>query len=158
MASTRGPLPLSKAEHEARGNTSHRPLPPERTAIEDEPLQEKPPKILGPAGAEEWKRIKPALEKAGRWKSRFYQMILQYCLAYEDLEAARKIIRKEGIVLGEGDEERELHPAFKVQKDATDRMTDGIKHLGLSPMQEIRIGGTAPEAGKSTYDSYRRQK
>ena len=156
--SLRGPIPLPREVVEAKGNPSKRPLPSPRKSIDDDTLPMNPPALLGTEGKAEWKRIRPSLEKAGRWKARFYQVVLQYCLAYEDLCLARKIIRKEGLVLGIDDEERELHPAFKVQKDATERMNEGIKHLGLSPMQEIRIGSTAPEQTQTGYEAFRRAK
>lgn len=154
----RGPLPKDRATRIAEGNPAKRPLPPERQAIKDSEMPDDPPAILDKEGQEEWHRIRPSLVQAKRWKARFYQSVLQYCLAWEDLCKARVIIKKEGIVLGTGDEDRELHPAFKVQKDATDRMQQGIKDLGLSPMQEVRLGTTTPDTPKTSYEQYRRQK
>jgi P27 family predicted phage terminase small subunit len=158
MAKLRGPLGMTKEQVEASGNRGKRPIPEPRQGLDEPDLTDAPPGILGEEGKAEWERIKPSLVKAKRWKNRWFQLIVQYCLAWEDLVAARVIIRKEGLVLGKEEEERVMHPAFRVQKDASERMADGIKQLGLSPLQEIRMGATSPEEIKSTYDDFRRKK
>ena len=157
MAKLRGPLGMTKEQVEASGNKGKRPVPEARQGLDEHDLPTEPPDILGNEGKAEWERIKPSLIKAKRWKPRWRLVIVQYCLAWEDLVMARVLIRKHGLVHGEGDDV-ELHPAFKAQKDATTRMADGIKQLGLSPLQEIRMGPTSPEEIKSSYDDFRRKK
>lgn len=159
MAGLRGPLPVNR-EHAGGKDRSKRAAPSPRQGLDEPDMPTDPPAILGDAGKAEWERIKPSLIKAKRWKNRWFQVIVSYCLAWEDLVNARDIIRKEGVVLGVGkkDEEREMHPAFRVQKDATQRLEDGIKHLGLSPLQELRMGPTSPEKEVTTYDQFRRTK
>lgn len=158
MAKLRGPVGMPREMIEATGNKAKRPMPEARSGLDEPDMPLSPPDILDVEGKAEWERIKSSLIKAKRWKNRWFQVIVQYCLAWEDLVKARVIIRKEGLVLGKDDEDRVMHPAFRVQKDASDRMADGIKQLGLTPLQEIRMGPTSPEEQKSSYDDFRRKK
>jgi P27 family predicted phage terminase small subunit len=115
----------------------------------------KPPFLAG-EGAAEWDRIVPELDESGLLTNADRAVLAAYCQAWEELVECTREIRKDGRFLAQpiqnskGEllgEEKIIHPALKMQRDAIGRVRSLLDSLGLTPAARRRMQLTEGDKG-----------
>lgn len=138
------------------GNPGKRPL----NDREPMPAVEAPkmPAWLSRRAKDEWRRIVPILLNLGLLTRVDLAALVGYCQSFAEVEEATRILNREGRIIERdiysrnGDwvgTAKELHPAVKLQHEASNRVKAFLTEFGLSPMTRTRvktIGGEKPAA------------
>jgi P27 family predicted phage terminase small subunit len=146
----RGPKPKPAALKLLAGNPGKRPQPASsgrgrvRKGVPD-----RPPELTGEAAAE-WDRLAPELDAAGLLAVTDRGTLAAYCLAWQDMLAARATIAEEGryirtpVQTSTGDvigERVVEHPAVKHLDQASKRLAGLGDKLGVAAASRARLEG-----------------
>jgi P27 family predicted phage terminase small subunit len=110
------------------------------------------PTWLGKEAKAEWRRIMPELEAAGVTSKVDRAALAAYCQAWAEFHEATVILEQEGRIIeqvhatskGEVIGTRKvIHPAVRMQRDASGRVKNYLVEFGLSPASRSRIASMA---------------
>ena len=96
------------------------------------------PEWLPPAAAAEWERIVPELARLELLKPVDRAALTAYCLAWDRLVEAQKIINDEG-VLGKNSQGVVRNPAVAVAESASKDLRAWAAEFGLTPSAENKL-------------------
>ena len=104
-----------------------------------------PPPILSGEALAEWERVTPELARLELTKPIDRAALASYCLTWERLITAQKLINEEGI-LGQNSQGRVRHPAVAVIEAASKELRAWCEQFGFTPSSEARVshGGNNP--------------
>jgi len=128
----RGPIPDPNNATGKLGRPSRRP---KTTAAPDVTGSGRAPKTLGPVGRRYWRQLAGAawLNAADR------PALERLCLVYQELEAFREIIAREGAQVGGSKQQPVAHPLLAVI-DRSRASADRLEvELGLTPLARQRM-------------------
>lgn len=91
-----------------------------------------------------WNRTVPELQRLELTKAVDAPALAAYCLAYQRLVQAQKLVDDEGL-LGENSQGRVRHPAVAIVEAASKELRAWAVEFGLTPSAEQRVG--KPEGG-----------
>lgn len=97
------------------------------------------PEWLPVEAAAEWARIVPELSRLELLKPVDRAALTAYCLAWDRLVVAQKLITEEG-VLGVNSQGRVRHPAVAVVEAASKDLRSWAAEFGLTPAAESAVG------------------
>lgn len=153
----RGPKAKPAALKFLAGNPGKRPVRGNARGRVRRGIPDRPPELTGEAAAE-WDRLIPELDAAGLLAVTDRGVIAAYCLAYQDMLAARAVVAVEGRYLrvasqtskGEVVGQRVVtHPAVKDLDAASRRLQKFASELGLTAASRFRLEGDGPADEKS---------
>lgn len=96
------------------------------------------PEWLPSAAKAEWERIVPELSRLELLKPVDRAALTSYCLAWDRLVEAQKIIDAEGI-LGTNSQGRVRHPAVAIVEAASKELRSWAGEFGLTPSAENKL-------------------
>lgn len=102
-------------------------------------LPPEPPEILTGVALEEWHRVAPELQRLQLTKPVDAASLAAYCLAFQRLCEAQRIIDSEGI-LGRNSQGRVRHPAVAVLEAASKDLRAWANEFGFTPSSENGVG------------------
>lgn len=111
----------------------------------------KPPEWLGVEAAAEWNRVAPELARLDLLKEGDRAAFTAYCLAWERLVEAQRVIAEEG-VLGHNSQGRVRHPAVAVVEAASKELRSWAAEFGLTPSAEGKL--KSADAGNDDDDIF----
>lgn len=128
--------PTPTAIKRLTGNPGRRPL---NDAEPTMPVAEPPmPKGMTTPARREWKRIVPLLMTLGVLTFADSAALESYCESYAEMQQARKLIQKEGLVISTAQGQKP-HPAVTIRDKAEKRMKSFLIEFGLTPASRSRI-------------------
>lgn len=102
-------------------------------------LPPEPPEFLFGDAAELWEMVVPELQRLQLTKPVDAPALTAYCLAWQRLCQAQRIIDAEGMV-HENSQGRVRHPALAILEAASKDLRAWAQEFGLTPSAEMRVG------------------
>lgn len=113
-------------------------------------LPPEPPSWLPNAARAEWDRVVPELQRLQLLKPIDRAALTAYCLTWDRLVRAQQEMEEDGSVLAMNSQGRVRHPAVAVIEAASKELRAWAAEFGLTPAQEVRVGGK--DAGDGSQD------
>lgn len=146
----RGPAPQPVELKRLRGNPGHRPLPPAPPAGKDPAIgAPQPPAWLDQVARQEWRRLRPELERLGLWRKLDRALFASYCHFYSVfINAIREsernqidlvVLTKSGYPI--------QNPYLAIINTAFERMRALAGEFGFTPSSRTRLALETATAG-----------
>jgi P27 family predicted phage terminase small subunit len=141
-----GPLRKVSAESAEiialRGNPGKRPP---KQSLRARPAVPNPPSWLSREAKAEWKRITPELDELGLLSKMDRAVLAMYCTWWSKFCELERHLRGLGVTVeGRRAGESVKPPAWSMWKDASDRVHQLAKELGITPMVRLRTDLPSP--------------
>lgn len=147
----RGPIPISQAAAEARGNPGRRKRNPSAAETTAVGIPRKPAHLTG-AAATEWKRVTRELAAQGRIAETDRAVLAAYCSAWARWVEADKALGDDYTALGSTGQ-RVKSPEFLVWSELGQRVLAASQALGLHVAARMRLPGTAAGGDEDAFDA-----
>lgn len=106
------------------------------------------PDWLPAEARDEWNRVVPELDRLGLLKSIDRSALTSYCLVWDRLVEASRIVQLEGMVLHDDKQGKaQRHPALLTAEAASKELRAWAQEFGLTPSAEQRISSTNAKEG-----------
>lgn len=140
LMGARGPLPQPANITLLRGNPGKRPP---KTPVRARPAVPAPPSWLSREARAEWKRITPELDELGLLAKMDRAVLALYCTWWSKFCDLERHLRSLPLTV-DGQRGAVKPPGWSMWKDASDRVHQLAKELGITPMVRLRTDLPSP--------------